>query len=116
MRCGLQGKPIIVKGNPGNLRSYLYPTDAVKQILMQSLIATPNFSQIGSTKAMTILNVAQLVAKEFGVGVEILDSQISRKDNYVPQDVPTMLETDFSYGIAQWAKWFKSKFRDYLIG
>jgi dTDP-glucose 4,6-dehydratase len=116
MRCGLQGKPIIVKGNPGNLRSYLYPTDAVKQILKQSLMATPHFSQIGSTKATPILNVAQLVANEFGVGVEILDSQISRKDNYVPQDVPTMLETDFSYGISQWAKWLKSGFRGYLIG
>jgi nucleoside-diphosphate-sugar epimerase len=116
MRCGLQGKPIIVKGNPGNLRSYLYPTDAVKQILKQSLMATPHFSQIGSTKATTILNVAQLVANEFGVGVEILDSRISRKDNYVPQDVPTMLEIDFSYGISQWAKWLKSGFRGNLIG
>jgi dTDP-glucose 4,6-dehydratase len=116
MRCGLEGKPITVKGNPGNLRSYLYPTDAVKQILKQSLMATPHFSQIGSTKATTILNVAQLVANEFGVGVEILDSQTSRKDNYVPQDVPTMLETDFSYGISQWAKWLKSGFRGYLIG
>jgi dTDP-glucose 4,6-dehydratase len=116
MRLGLQGKPIIIKGNPGNLRSYLYPTDAVKQILKHSLIATPHFSQIGSPRVMTILNVAQLVANEFGVGVEILDSQISRKDNYVPQDVPTMLETDFSYGISQWAKWLKLGGKGYLNG
>jgi nucleoside-diphosphate-sugar epimerase len=116
MRLGLQGKTIIVKGNPGNLRSYLYPTDAVKQILRHSLMATPEFSQIGSSRVTTILNVAQLVANEFGVGVEILDSQMSRKDNYVPQDVPTMLETDFSYGISQWAKWLKSGVKGYLNG
>jgi dTDP-glucose 4,6-dehydratase len=108
MRCGLQGKPIPVKGNPLNLRSYLFPTDAIKQILRQSLMMKPQYSQIGSNDSMTLLSVAQVVANEFGVNVEILDSQVSRKDNYVPQDVPTAVATDFSHGIEKWAKWLKS--------
>lgn len=116
MRCGLQGNPIVIKGNPHNLRSYLYPTDAIKQILRQTLISEPQYSQIGSFNPRTILSIAQTVAEEFGVNVEILNSQISRKDNYVPQDVPTMLETDFSQGISLWAKWLKSGFRGHING
>ena len=114
--CGLQGNPIVIKGNPHNLRSYLYPTDAIKQILRQTLISEPQYSQIGSFNPRTILSVAQTVAEEFGVNVEILNSQISRKDNYVPQDVPTMLETDFSQGISLWAKWLKSGFKGHING
>ena len=116
MRCGLQGNPIVIKGNPHNLRSYLYPTDAIKQILRQTLISEPQYSQIGSFNPRTILSIAQTVAEEFGVNVEILDSQISQKDNYVPQDVPTMLETDFNHGISLWAKWLKSGSRGHIHG
>ena len=107
MRLGRSGKPIVIKGNPSNLRSYLYPTDAIRQILKQSLLEKPHFSQIGSSHSMTILQVAQVVANEFDVDIEILDSQITERDNYVPQDVPITLEREFAQSIAQWANWLK---------
>lgn len=107
MLCGLQGKPIVIKGNPFNLRSYLYPTDAIKQILRQTLINKPQHSQIGSFESRTILSVAHVVADEFGVNVEILDSRATSRNNYVPQDVPIIVETEFNSGISQWAKWLK---------
>ena len=107
MRCGLQGKPIIIRGNPFNLRSYLYPTDAIKQILGQTLSKKPEHSQVGSFESRTILSVAQVVANEFGVDVEIFDSRATEKDNYVPQDVPINLETEFNAGVSRWANWLK---------
>jgi dTDP-glucose 4,6-dehydratase len=114
MRCGLQRKPIVIRGNPFNLRSYLYPTDAIKQILRQALIKKPQYSQIGASEPRTILSVAQVVADEFGVNVEIFDSQATNRDNYVPQDVPIIVETDFNNGISQWAKWLKLGVRNTL--
>jgi nucleoside-diphosphate-sugar epimerase len=114
MRCGLQGQPITIKGNPLNLRSYLYPADAIKQILGQSLIEEPSYSQVGSCKSMTILNVAQVVANEFGVDVEIPESPITQNDNYVPKDVPVEAEKDFTLSISQWAEWLKSGARNVL--
>jgi nucleoside-diphosphate-sugar epimerase len=114
MRCGLQGNPILIKGNPRNLRSYLYPTDAIKQILRQTLITEPQYSQIGSSDPMTILSVAQTVADEFGVNVEILESRSNRRDNYIPSDVPISAETEFNDGITQWAKWLKLGVRNAL--
>lgn len=107
MRCGLQGNPIVIKGNPHNLRSYLYPTDAIKQILNQTLVMEPQYSQIGSFDPRTILSIAQTVAGEFGVDVEILESASARRDNYIPQDVPNSVQTDFNSGITEWAKWLK---------
>jgi nucleoside-diphosphate-sugar epimerase len=114
MRCGLQREPIVIRGNPHNLRSYLYPTDAIKQILRQTLISEPQYSQIGASEPRTILSVAQVVADEFGVNVEILDSRATKRDNYVPQDVPIIVETDFNNGITQWAKWLKLDVRNAL--
>jgi dTDP-glucose 4,6-dehydratase len=107
MRCGLTGNPIVIKGNPYNLRSYLYPTDAINQILKQTLVMEPQYSQIGSFDPRTILSIAQTVAEEFGVDVEILESTSARRDNYIPQDVPISVQTEFKSGITQWAKWLK---------
>jgi hypothetical protein len=55
----------------------------------------------------TILNIAQTVAGEFGVDVKILESASARRDNYIPQDVPISVQTDFNSGITEWAKWLK---------
>ena len=114
MRCGLLGNPIIIKGNPNNLRSYLYPTDAIKQILKQTLITVPQYSQIGSFDSMTILSIAKTVADEFGVNVEISNSFPKQRDNYIPQDVPLSVGTEFNYGISQWAKYLKLGVRNAL--
>ncbi len=114
MRCGLQKEPIVIRGNPFNLRSYLYPTDAIKQILRQTLVKQPQYSQIGAAEPRTILNVAQVVADEFGVKVEIFDSNASKRDNYVPQDVPVIVETEFNNGISQWANWLRLSVRNAL--
>lgn len=110
MRRGLENKTILIKGNPRNLRSYLYPTDAINQIFGQCLVSEPIYSQVGSCNPTRILSVAQLIAQEFGVGVEIPDSTELSWDNYVPQDVPENEEKNFISGISLWSNWLKLGF------
>jgi nucleoside-diphosphate-sugar epimerase len=110
MRRALENKTILIKGNPSNLRSYLYPTDAIMQIFEQCLVSEPIYSQIGSSNSASILNVAQVIAQEFGVELEIAVSKELKLDNYVPQDVPERLEKNFVSGISQWGKWLKLRF------
>ena len=107
MRKGLEGKTILIKGNPNNLRSYLYPTDAIRQILEQCLTSEPKYSQIGSSRPISILEVAQIVAQEFDVEVEIEVSKEGFVNNYVPQDVAEAEEKNFVSGISLWAEWLK---------
>jgi len=110
MRWGLEAKTILIKGNPGNLRSYLYPTDAIKQIFEQCRVIEPNYSQIGSANPISILSVAQVVAQEFEVEVDIPASKGLNRDNYVPKDVPEMVEENFVSGIERWGKWLRLGF------
>ena len=41
MKCALSGLPIQIRGNPQNLRSYLYPTDSIFQIIDSRLNGKP---------------------------------------------------------------------------
>jgi len=110
MRRGLETKTILIKGNPSNLRSYLYPTDAINQIFEQCLVSEPFYSQVGSCNPTSILSVAHVIAQEFGVEVEIPISTELSWDNYVPQDVPENEEKNFISGISLWSNWLKLGF------
>lgn len=107
MNQGIKGSSIIVKGNPNNLRSYLYPTDAINQILSQCLVEAPSYNQIGSANAMTISKAAQIIADEYEVPMEVLDADSFDINNYVPMDVPISSEKEFSSGISQWRRWLE---------
>jgi dTDP-glucose 4,6-dehydratase len=107
MRNGMRNMPINIKGNPGNLRSYLHPRDAVNQIFRNCLLADPINTQIGSKNVITIETLAHIIAREFGVNVEVLNANSSRVDNYVPLDIPEIQEKDFELGISEWRKWLE---------
>jgi len=99
------GLPIQINGNPSNMRSYLHPIDAIFQLLMQCQTLNPVYSQLGSANSMTILNAGETIAKEFGVPLQVSKSPELKVDNYVPQDVPRLIEKDFEEGINQWSRW-----------
>jgi dTDP-glucose 4,6-dehydratase len=99
------GLPILITGNPANRRSYLYPTDAIFQLLLQCRIQDPAHTQIGSANPMTILSASETIAKEFGVQVEISDNPNPTLNNYVPNDVPKTAEKNFDQGVNEWARW-----------
>lgn len=107
IRNGMSKLPIIVKGNPSNLRSYLHPRDAILQIFANCLLAEPINTQIGSTNTMNIESVAQVIAREFGVNVEVRSHNSGVVDNYVPLDCPALLEKDFKVGISEWRRWLE---------
>lgn len=102
---GRAGLPITLNGASSNLRSYLYPTDAIKQILLQCLIEKPMYSQIGSSIPRTILQVSEVIANMYETVVEESGSQDLPVNNYVPMDVPVDKEKDFYEGLATWDQW-----------
>lgn len=107
MKCALGGVPILIRGNPQNLRSYLYPTDAISQILQQCLADKPKYGQIGSANPMSILEVAQIISSEFNVPYEVIEDHRVEIDHYVPLDVPRFDKRDFRMGLRVWAKWLE---------
>jgi dTDP-glucose 4,6-dehydratase len=109
MGKALSGLPILIKGNPGNLRSYLHPADAVFQLLMQSQTLVPVHSQLGSANPMTILSAGKTIAQDFGITLQVSENSELKLDNYVPQDVPRVVEKDFEAGISQWRSWLTSR-------
>lgn len=96
---------IVVKGRPENRRSYLYPTDAMIQLLNFFSRTTPIHSQIGSRYPVTILEVAEMIGQEYKVPVLIQNKENSEIDNYVPEDVPNKPEMSFVWGIRRWTNW-----------
>jgi dTDP-glucose 4,6-dehydratase len=107
MKDALSGSTIEVTGNPANLRSYLYPPDAVVQIMSQCLSTPAQFSQIGSKTVYSISEVARIIGKIFDVKVSINSNQIANADNYVPNDLQFTSEKSIDEGIRTWAEWLQ---------
>ncbi len=101
------GLPIEVKGNPRNLRSYQYPTDAIIQIIAQCGSLPPQHSQIGSSVVYTVEEVAHLIGKLFNVEVLVESGNGKKIDNYVPGDVPKFGERSLEQGLKTWFEWLK---------
>jgi dTDP-glucose 4,6-dehydratase len=108
MKCALGGLPIVIRGNPENLRSYLYPTDAISQIVQQCLPEEPIHSQIGSAKPISILEVAKIISSEFNVPYTVSENHLVEIDHYVPLDVPDVNQKDFLMGLKDWAEWLNN--------
>ena len=105
MARGRAKKNIKVTGNPKNLRSYLYPTDAIRQLLLQTYTGKTSYSQVGSTISVTIADTGIAIANLYGVKFEISSQHEAGINNYVPQDVPKLEEVDFNQGLNRWCKW-----------
>ena len=103
-----KGLPIQIKGNPDNIRSYLYPTDAVRQPILQCTLDDTSYEQVGSAIPITILEAGQVIAKNYDVPIEILINHDLVKDNYLPLDVPEENEKIFADGIKIWSEWLNN--------
>jgi nucleoside-diphosphate-sugar epimerase len=110
-----KGLPIQINGNPENIRSYLYPTDAVSQLLLQCKLSEPKYEQVGSSVPITILQAGEIVAKNYGVSIEILENHNLEIDNYMPLDVPGENEKNFDEGIRTWMRWLNYTNISYLF-
>ena len=107
VRKARQGLTIEITGNPTNLRSYLYPSEAVLQILDQCGSIPARYSQIGSPNPYSILEIAETIANFFNVDYFVRNQHSNQIDNYVPEDVPTFPERPIREGIKIWESWLK---------
>jgi dTDP-glucose 4,6-dehydratase len=115
MGNALRGSTLELKGNPRNLRSYLYPTDAIWQLLLQCRLEGLLHKQIGSSRVTTIEDAGKLIAKIHGIEFKTLESGNCEIDNYVPLDVPNVAEKDFQQGLLQWSRWLDKSRADNLF-
>lgn len=105
MARGRTQQEIQIKGNPSNLRSYLYPTDAIRQLILQTKTRGLIYSQVGSLVPITIAEAGSTIADMYGIKFRILTKHETVVDNYVPQDVPKLMEINFIQGLKRWRNW-----------
>jgi dTDP-glucose 4,6-dehydratase len=111
LRDGLQGKEIVVNGNPSTMRSYMYPTDLVTWILA-ALTNPKNLNvNIGSEFPISMYDLAHLISESTSKkGVRVLGGdQVA--NNYAPS-TSAFRETfkvsqlvALSDGIERWIQW-----------
>lgn len=84
---GLQGRPITVKANKAVYRSYMYADDLVEWLMTIAFNASsecPVFN-VGSDQAVFMEGLAKIVAKEFGVSVQLPVITDSTVEQYIPR-------------------------------
>ena len=111
LRDGLQGKEIIIKGNPATVRSYMYPTDLVTWVLNALMNPKNNDFNIGSEFPIRIYDLAHQISELTSrKGVRILgEDQIA--SNYVPstsdfrKQFGVTEQVILSDGLERWIRW-----------
>ena len=83
---GLQGRPITVNARNKVYRSYMYADDLVEWMMTIAFHANPECPvyNVGSDQAVLMGDLAMLVAKEFGVDVQIPEITYPYVDRYIP--------------------------------
>lgn len=83
---GLQGRPITVKAKNKVYRSYMYADDLVEWMMTIALHSSPECTvyNVGSDQAIEIRDLAEILSKEFNVGVQVEDIFDLNIDRYIP--------------------------------
>jgi dTDP-glucose 4,6-dehydratase len=111
---GLEGRPILVKGNPNTLRSYMHPVDLVTILLklVQPQIYKP--LNIGSSEPISMIELAEMVSSQTSKRGVILENPLQPPSNYVPSmsewgnEVKTEKLIALSEIIEDWATWIST--------
>ena len=104
VRDALIGGPINVKSDKPVYRAYLYSADLMIWLWTILLLGKPNKPyNVGSSKACSILTLANLVAKTFSPKIEIrIQNKIRNKRCPVERYVPDTRLAEKELGLRQW--------------
>ena len=80
----IRKEPISVMGNPATIRSYLYPTDLVANIIALLGKPTINATNIGSNLKINIFDLATTFSRIFDLPLEISSDSDSGFSSYYP--------------------------------
>jgi len=109
IRDAIQKSFITVNGNPLTTRSYLFVTDLIEWII--KLMITPSTSNLhfGSSSSITMSELAEIIARQFGIDKIYYKGQDIEVNHYVPSNTNTIKELDLiertslQLGLADWA-------------
>jgi nucleoside-diphosphate-sugar epimerase len=106
----LSGRPIEISGNPLTVRSYLYPTDLIINLLKLSDGNEQEVSEIGSASRVTMQEIATLINSVIGnIGIN-QSANVGSVDVYAPQPSINKIVQNVSLteSISRWVNWLKA--------
>ena len=80
----IRKEPISVMGNPATIRSYLYPTDLVANLIALLGKPTINATNIGSNISISIFDLATTFSRIFGLPLKMNSDSDSGFSSYYP--------------------------------
>lgn len=107
----MNGKEILIKGNPNTRRSYMYPTDLIEWIITCLINPSLGPFHIGSDRAVTIAELSNYFALKFGTKVSGTGYETKHVSNYVPgiqltsKAINVSQRLTFEEGINRWISW-----------
>jgi nucleoside-diphosphate-sugar epimerase len=109
LRDAILGRPINIKGNPTTVRSYLYPTDLIINLLNQSEDSSYAGVELGSSARITMLDLAlaiNRVTRNTGINQS---ATFGVMDEYVPEIAKNRVSqtVDIDESISRWFNWLK---------
>ncbi len=118
MQNTIKKEPILIKGNPSTLRSYMYPADLV--IFLLALLNNPTLNpiHIGSNESISMLELATLFSNCFDLPIEIKSNVESVFSSYFPSTTKTEkflgVEQRISLedSVFRWKDWLTSQPRN----
>jgi nucleoside-diphosphate-sugar epimerase len=103
----ISGRPINIKGNPATVRSYLYPTDLIINLLKHTKEPNHKTFEIGSSSRVTMQELALVINNVTGNTGIIQGAEYGNVDEYLPaparNEVTQNIEIEES--IMRWVQW-----------
>jgi nucleoside-diphosphate-sugar epimerase len=109
MNDALQGRGIVVKGNPETRRSYLYPTDLVSNIFAAAACPNSDIMELGARSHLSMKELAELINVVTGNTGMLQLSGHGEKDEYFPtvDNLAVSQKVSLESAIARWEQWLR---------
>jgi nucleoside-diphosphate-sugar epimerase len=105
----ISSRPIHIKGNPSTVRSYLYPTDLVVNVLKETENFTHESFELGSCTRITMQELALIINKATENTGIIQAAEFGAVDEYFPEPDLNMViqNVGIEESISRWIEWLK---------